>query len=170
LVHLGPIAREIQPSLIDHFSECSIFITPQGWLRAWDDEGQVHLAQWPESPVVLSKADVTVISIEDVYGDEDRITDMADSSDLLVVTEGAMGARVYLLGEMRRFSAPCVDEVDATGAGDIFATTFFILFHQTRDPWAAAKAANQMAALSVTRSGLESIPRAEEINSVRIKV
>ena len=69
---------------------------------------------------------------------------------VLAVTEGPAGARLYWNGDLRRFRALQVKEVDATGAGDIFAAAFFWRLHVTRDPWAAAKFATHLASFSVT--------------------
>jgi sugar/nucleoside kinase (ribokinase family) len=71
---------------------------------------------------------------------------------------------------VRRFRPPQEQEVDPTGAGDIFAAAFFTRLYLTRDPWEAARFANQVAATSVTRRGLEGIPTAEEIQQFLIEV
>jgi len=111
-----------------------------------------------------------VLSIEDVAGDDERIEFMAAHTRILVVTEAASGARLYWHGDQRRFRAPVMQEVDATGAGDIFAAAFFIRLLATRDPWEAARFATQLSAYSVTRPGLESIPTAEEIQACMVEV
>jgi len=164
IVHLGPIAQEVDPSLVKYFPEAFICVTPQGWLREWDQDGRVYKSNRPEAFEALGCADAAVISIEDVAGDEQYIEKLATASKILVVTEGAHGARVYWQDERRSFPAPRVDEVNSTGAGDIFATVFFIHLHRTGNPWAAAQYANQLAALSVTRIGLDGVPRPEEIS------
>jgi len=170
IVHLGPIAQEVEPSLVRRFPNSLKGITAQGWLREWDSEGIVKQGEWPEASYVLQYADTTIISNEDVDGDEARIEEMAASSNILVVTEGANGCRVYFEGEMRSFPGAEIQEVDATGAGDIFAATFFIHLQQNKKPWAAAEMANQLAGISVTRQGLESIPTQDEIYSAFVKV
>jgi sugar/nucleoside kinase (ribokinase family) len=63
-----------------------------------------------------------------------------------------------------------VNVVDATGAGDIFATAFFFRLFATRDPWEAARFATQLATTSVTRSGLEGIPTEDEIQDCMVEV
>jgi sugar/nucleoside kinase (ribokinase family) len=63
-----------------------------------------------------------------------------------------------------------MEEVDPTGAGDIFAAAFFFRLHATRDPWEAARFATNLAALSVARVGLEGIPTAEEVQSCLIEI
>ena len=170
IVHLGPVAQEVEPSLARNFSSSFLGVTPQGWLRHWGSDGRVRSTEWPEAPFVLDKAGAAVVSIEDIDGSEARIEEMAASCHLLAVTEADMGARLFWNGDVRRFRAPAVKEVDATGAGDVFAAAFFYRLYTTRDPWEATRFAVQLSAVSVTRSGLKAIPTTEEINSSMVEV
>ena len=68
-----------------------------------------------------------------------RIEAMASRTRILAVTEGPAGARLYWHSDQRRFQAPTMEEIDATGAGDIFAAAYFIRLLATRDPWEAAR-------------------------------
>jgi len=56
-----------------------------------------------------------------------------------------------------------VIEVDATGAGDIFAAAFFVRLQRGADPWTAACFANCVAAQSVIRAGLAGTPTPDDI-------
>lgn len=170
IVHLGPVLQEVDPKLARAFPNSFVGITPQGWLRAAAKDGRVMFTDWPEARYVLETANAAVLSMEDVQGNEDIIEEMVSSIRVLAVTEGANGARIYWNGDVRYFRAPLTQEVDPTGAGDIFAAAFFVRLHQTRDPWEAARFATQLAAASVTRPGLEAIPTPEEVklNSVEI--
>jgi hypothetical protein len=170
IVHLGPVAQEVEPGLVRHFPTSLVGITPQGWMRGWDESGRVFSSEWPEASFILQQAGAAVIGIEDVLNDENRIEEMVSSSRILVVTEGAAGARVYWNGDVRRFRSPQVAEIDSTGAGDIFAAAFFVRLYLTRDPWESARFANQIAAASVTRCGLDGIPTEEEIQEYLIEV
>ncbi len=170
IVHLGPVAQEVEPGMVRYFGDSLIGLTPQGWLRGWDANGHVHASEWPEATFTLQKAGATVISVEDVQGDEDRIEEMASSCRILAVTEANLGARLYWNGDVRRFRPPEVKEVEATGAGDIFAAAFFTRLYLTRDPWEAARFATQISAYSVTRVGLDSIPTPEEIQESMVEV
>jgi hypothetical protein len=170
IVHLGPVANEVEPNIIRSFGDSFIGLTPQGWLRDWDGNHRVYLGEWPEARFVLEKAGAAVISIEDLHGDESRIDEMASSIRVLAVTEGAAGCRVYWNGDVRRFRPPSVSEIDSTGAGDIFAAAFFCRMVTTRDPWESARFANQLAALSVTRRGLTGIPTPDEVQGSQIEV
>ena len=71
---------------------------------------------------------------------------------------------------MRRFKPPQVAEIDTVGSGDIFAAAFFVRLYTTRDPWEAARFATQLAAFSVTRQGMNSIPTIDEIESCLVEV
>ncbi len=170
IVHFGPVAQEVEPSLARRFPSALIGVTPQGWMRRWDAAGHVSAAEWPDSDFVLQNVSACVLSIEDIEGNEARVEDMAASSRVLVVTEGRLGSRVYWRGDVRRFTPPTVTEVDATGAGDIFATAFFTRLYLTRDPWEAARFATQLAANSVTRVGIEGVPTPEEVKASLIEV
>lgn len=170
IVHLGPIAREVDPMLVRAFPSAFVGLTPQGWMRSWDKDGRVFFSEWPESSFVLQHADAAVLSIEDVRGNEAIIDDMASSARVLVVTEGANGARLYWNGDVRRFRPPKMVEIDSTGAGDIFATAFFFRLSATRDPWEAARFATNLAAYSVLRFGLEGVPTPEEVQTCMTEV
>lgn len=170
IVHLGPIAQEVEPGLVRRFSSGLIGLTPQGWLRHWDEAGFVHPCEWPESSFILQQAGAAVISIEDVNGDEERIEEMASACRVLAVTEANHGARIYWNGDVRRIRPPMVTEVEATGAGDIFAAAFFVRLVSTRDPWEAGRFATRLSAYSVTRVALDSPPTPAEIQESLVEV
>ncbi len=163
VVHVGPVARECDPTWADELEGHFVGVTPQGWMRRWDRSGRVSGCLWEGAEPWLARADAVVLSDEDVSGDESLIARYASQTQLLVVTHGTMGCTVYTQGETRSFSAPAVDEVDPTGAGDIFATVFFVALSRCGDPWMAARFANCVAAGSVTRVGLDSTPRPDEL-------
>lgn len=164
IVHLGPIAREIAPDIGAAFSNAILGVTPQGWLREWDDDGLVSYCKWNDAPETLKYAKIVVMSIEDVQGDEDVVSEFSNLVPILVVTEGAVGARIYWNGDLRTIHPPQEKEIDPVGAGDIFATSFFIRYHTTKDPWESARFATLLAANSVTRKTLAGVPTQEEVN------
>jgi len=163
IVHLGPVCQEVNPNLAKELSNSFVGLTPQGWFRAWDNQGHVRFTEWPEASYVMENANAAVLSIEDVKGNESLIEEMVSSIRILVITEGAAGARLYWNGDLRRFTPPHEKEIDPIGAGDIFATAFFFRLYYTHDPWEAARFATQLAANSVTRRGLLGVPTPEEV-------
>lgn len=170
IIHLGPVAQEVNPAMIDIFNAALIGVTPQGWLREWDESGQVSVCNWSESDLVVRKAGAVVLSPEDVGYDEEQIEEIVSNCAVVAVTEAEDGARLYWNGDVRRFRAPIVEEVDPTGAGDIFASAFFYRLFTTRDPWEAARFATNLSAYSVSRPGLFGIPTAEEIHLSMVEV
>ena len=163
VVHLGPVARECDPALVNAFGDGFVGVTPQGWMRRWDQDGHVSGCRWEGAEPLLARADAVVLSEEDVAGDESLVAQYAAQTRMLVVTQGAAGCTVHADGRSCHFSAPTVHEVNPTGAGDVFATAFFVWLQRSGDPWMAARFANCVAARSVTRVGLAGTPVPDEV-------
>lgn len=170
IVHLGPVANEVDPDILSAYPTSLKCLTPQGWFRGLNEENKVYLQPWESCEKYLAMADIAVISQEDVKKDEERIASMAASIPVFVVTENYKGARVYWHNDARYINAPGVKYVDDTGAGDIFATAFFYRYYKTRDPWEAGRFAVQLASGSVTRKHLDSIPTTEEIKQAKMEL
>ena len=170
IIHLGPIANEMDAILPDDFSPALLGLTPQGWMRQWDSEARVSRTDWINADSALSRAGAVVISREDVDGNDELIEYMSHQTRILAVTESAAGAVLYWNGDRRRFRAPEVNEVDATGAGDVFAAAFFIRLLKTRDPWEATRFATLLASCSITRPGLKGIATPREIEECIMEV
>lgn len=170
ILHLAPVAGELSTELPHGFSGSLLGLTPQGWMRSWTENGLVSSTPWASAEALLPGAGAVVISREDVDRDDELIEIMAHQTRLLAVTEGAAGCVLYWNGDRRRFPAPPVEEVDATGAGDIFAAAFFIRLYQTRDPWEAARFSTRLASRSVARPGLDGIPTRREIDESLMEV
>jgi sugar/nucleoside kinase (ribokinase family) len=152
IVHLAPVANEVDPTLVSLFSNSLVGLTPQGWLRAWDDAGRVHARDWPEAEAVLPLASAVILSEEDLIGTH-MLERFRRWSPLLVLTQSAAGCTVFCRDEIRQVPAPTVTEVNVTGAGDIFAAAFMVRYGQTAgNPWEAARFANEIAAYSVTQT------------------
>jgi sugar/nucleoside kinase (ribokinase family) len=170
IVHLGPIADEVDTTLIKSFPDALMCLTPQGWLRQWDEEGRVRMMGWDQISDLLPTANAVVISMEDLANDPHAAQDMATRCEILAVTDSARGAQVFWNGVQRDVPAPTVEEVDPTGSGDIFAAAFFVRLYQTDDPLEAARFANCLAAASVTRRSLASAPTREDIKDASRQV
>jgi sugar/nucleoside kinase (ribokinase family) len=171
IVHFGPIAGELPSTAAPAgLAESLVGVTPQGWMRAWDADGRVRQAPWAAAESFASQVGAVVISREDVGRDEEQIERLAHAARVLAVTEDSAGVRLYWHGDQRRFRAPEVEEVDSTGAGDIFAAAFFFRMYTTRDPWEAARFATVLASRSVARSGLDGIPTPQEIQASLMEV
>jgi sugar/nucleoside kinase (ribokinase family) len=164
VAHIGPVAQECDPALVRLFPTSFVGVTPQGWMRRWDDQGRVHRTAWEHAQAVLPHADAVVLSEEDIVGREDLIPFWAGMTPILVVTRGENGCTVYTGGATHDIPGLRVETLDPTGAGDIFAAALFVLLESGLQPVAAAHRANCIAAHSVTRAGLSGIPTSPEIN------
>jgi sugar/nucleoside kinase (ribokinase family) len=162
---IGPVAGECAPDLVDAFPAARIAVTPQGWLRTWDASGRVRFAAWPEAPQVLPRADVTVLSREDVAPDADLIERYAALAPCLVVTDGENGADVHWRGRWTHVPALARPARDPTGAGDVFATAFLIELGRGGDALAAARFAHAAASFVVEAGGAAGIPGRRQIEA-----
>ena len=170
IVHLGPVANEVDWDILHQFPNSLKCLTPQGWMRSTDADNNVIYRHWEQYENILQQADVAVISHEDVLMEEDLIASMASAIPVFVVTENYRGARIYWHNDARFIHAPEVKYLDDTGAGDIFATAFFYRYFYTKDPWEAGRFAVKVASNSVTRKHLKSIPTAEEIQQAKMQL
>jgi sugar/nucleoside kinase (ribokinase family) len=161
VVHLGPVADEVDPgiALAQCFAGAFVGATPQGWMRTWDSSGTVRRKLWDGFERLGRAINAVVLSEEDIDRDEAVVGRLAATFEILVVTRGSRGARMFHRGE------PVVEvavrprvEVDPTGAGDVFAACFFWLVAGGTPPAKAASTACEIAGDSVERHGLEGVP------------
>jgi len=158
IVLLGPLVREVPPAWVNVFPNALLGVTPQGWMRRWDTAGRVSPTRWDNAAEFLSRADVVILSREDVGGDEAYIAVLAAQARLMIVTDGWHGATIYQGGSCRHVPPRPTQEIDPTGAGDVFATAFLIRLAETADPFTAAQFANVVASMSVEGVGVAGIP------------
>lgn len=166
ITHLAPVCNEISVDLLNRLPESAfVGLTPQGWMRRWDAQGRVtqHPDQWADAGVFLKRANAVVTSIEDVAGDWDVLRGWAEQTRLLVVTVGPRGCIAFADGDSMAVPAPQVEEVDPTGAGDVFAATFFVEMQKRVDVARACAIANCIAANSVTRPQLQGLPTPDDV-------
>lgn len=174
VVLLGPLAQELSPELVRHFRRrpgALIAATPQGWLRRWDDDGRVWPTPWAAAEEVLPLLDVLILSHDDLLPfasgnrvDADAIlTAWSMQVPLLVATDSWHGATLFQHGVTERFPAYAANEVDPTGAGDVFAAAFLTHLYRNGDPRAAVDFANCVASLSIEYEGTEGIPEMETV-------
>jgi sugar/nucleoside kinase (ribokinase family) len=152
IVHLGPVAQELPYSMTAMFPHCLLGVTPQGWMRSWDNSGHVRQDALPISPALrdLPPNTVIVLSIEDLGFDTTALREYTLLAGIVVVTQGAGDALIFKQGQLIG-SVPALKTtpVDLTGAGDVFATAFLVRYHETSDPIESAHAAHAAAARAI---------------------
>ncbi len=164
IVNLCPVANEYCSEIIHLFEQSLIGVCPQGWMRRWDSAGHVHRKEWDTFQEVLPHADVVFFSHQDVANPEEIVETYLAYTGMVVVTRGKQGASVYCRhGEEYHVPAFYADEIDPTGAGDVFAAAFLVNYFDTRDPVKAAAFGNCVASFAVEKGGIFGIPLREDV-------
>jgi pfkB family carbohydrate kinase len=158
MVLLGPLARELPSGWATVLQGSLLGITPQGWMREWDDHGRIHPCRWEGAGEFLRRADAVILSREDVGDDDAYIAELSKQTRLLVVTDGWHPVTIYHAGTSTYVPARPTEEVDPTGAGDVFAAAFLIRLAETGDPLTSARFATVTASMSVEGPGMATIP------------
>ncbi len=153
-----PIAQEVQPPFHRLAPQGLCGVAPQGLLRRWDTDGSVHAASWCDGPL-LAGADLVSLSVTDSPAPDDFARALAGLVAVLAMTEGSLGARIFTGGQCYRVPAfPRPQEIDPTGAGDIFAASFLVAVRDGLPPLEAAQFACCGASFAVERPGVEGVP------------
>ncbi|MDQ3704663.1 MAG: PfkB family carbohydrate kinase [Chloroflexota bacterium] len=160
IVHLGPIAQELPTDLAGELSPGRLLgVTPQGWMRSWDEQGRVTHSAVPVPPALirLPESAVLVLSIEDLGFSPRLLSFYANLAQITIVTQGVEPAYVYDRGTLTEAPVAPARVVDLTGAGDVFAAAFFIRYAETGNPTEAARFAHAAAACAIEGQGTSAI-------------
>ncbi len=163
IVHLGPLCRELDSRFATLFPNSLVGVTPQGWLRRWDEKGRVRMRMWDEAPEILPHVDVLVLSEEDLNGNAGLMDEYVRLTRIAVMTQGPRGCIVFTQGLERQVPGFPVPEVDPTGAGDVFAAALLIRLQEIQDPFQAARFANATASFCVQAPGATGIPTRAQV-------
>ena len=161
MVMLCPIANEVEFSFLNAFPHSLVGATIQGWLRKWDDVGKISPKKinWD----LLKGVDIVFLSEADILGFENELPEITKKVKIVVITKGANGATVFYQNYKSEFPSYPTNEIDPTGAGDIFAAAFLIHFHETKNITKAAAYAHASASYVVENIGVK-IPTQKIIN------
>jgi len=166
IVHFGPLAQEIDHDLLDAFGSALRGASVQGWLRRWDGE-EGHVQPLPPEKMVAwtPRVECSFLSEEDL-GQTRAIIDLYRRHHRVVVlTDGAHGATVFEGETSFQIPAFPVREVDANGAGDVFAAAFLLRYHETGDARVAARFATVVASFHVEHVGVEGLPHRAQVEA-----
>ncbi|MEZ4674100.1 MAG: PfkB family carbohydrate kinase [Caldilineaceae bacterium] len=168
-VLLGPLVDEITEDVAAIFRPPVVTAAvPQGWMRQWDEEGRVSSKAWKNASRIAPHLDVLVLSLEDIDYDITRLEPFFELIPTVVLTEYRDGSTIYrqesngTIVETKIPPRPA-HEVDPTGAGDTFATSFLIRLQEIGDPIQAARFANITASFGVEKEGVAGIPTRDQV-------
>jgi len=170
IVHLSPMAQELSPRLCGQFPNSLVCVTIQGWLRGRDADDNVIFKPHPELDGSLDCIDILVLSLADVTGDRAAADHILTSVKIGVETLGSRGCRVYHDGKVVHIPVRAEEEVDPTGAGDIFAAAFFVRYRDTASIVKAAQFANACGSLSVGKMGLAGVPILPQVEAQLVEL
>ncbi len=163
LVHLGPIADEIDFSLIKAFHPNTIIAaTPQGWLRQWDEKTRKispKILDWNQ----LNGIDILILSDEDILGYEALFPFIVKQIPIVVMTRGDKAATVFKEGKQQDFPTYPTNVVDPTGAGDTFATGFLVKYLSTRNITQAMSYGHVVASFCIESKGLDNLKNLDKV-------
>jgi sugar/nucleoside kinase (ribokinase family) len=166
LVLLAPVVNEVDAAFASAFDGAAVAAEAQGWLRDVARGGEVQPQTWPSPKGVLSHLQALFLSGADVRGQEAAMTEWVQRVPVAAVTAGARGALLYVNGDRYEVRPRRARQVDATGAGDVFAATWLVRYRASGDPWEAAEAAACAASLAVEGEGWSTVPDAAALEAV----
>jgi len=182
VVHLGPVADEIDRRSVAGMTTGFLGVTPQGWMRDWPRErgGRVREIPLRLPADLIGRLDCAIVSDEEIFQAREVIERVAERR-LSVMTRGPEGARIYFskhddddtgMPGARKFQTVDipgikVDIKSLTGAGDVFAAAFFLKAADKRvSALEAGRFANAIAALSLREVGVGTIPDLREVEEI----
>jgi sugar/nucleoside kinase (ribokinase family) len=151
---VAPVAGECGREIVEAFANGLVVVGLQGWLRRARADGLVEAALQGEARDPPRNVRAAVLSVEDHPEAEALAGRLAESGITVALTRGARGSTLFLGRDRHEVPAVPASEVDATGAGDVFAVVFGIALGRGANPFEAAGMAARAAARSVEGPGL----------------
>lgn len=129
----------------------------QGWLKQAEGRpragAEVRARPDLVDPEMFEGADVACLSEEDLAGDDRWLSRLVEVVPVVALTLAERGCEVIHRGAATRVPAPPADEVDPTGAGDVFAAGFLRALSRGAPPVEAARIATALGAAAVEHVG-----------------
>jgi sugar/nucleoside kinase (ribokinase family) len=153
---LGPVCGEVPPGMGCAFGGQIVAVAAQGWLRRVDAQQRVRKWAWQGAPF-WAGCRVLFVSDEDLGRRRDQLERWCREVPIVVLTRNRRGARVHTDGTWRSIGAFPAEEIDPTGAGDVFAAALMVRFHETDDLAEAMRFAAAASACAIEARGTEGI-------------
>jgi sugar/nucleoside kinase (ribokinase family) len=167
VIHLAPIAQEIDPRQVTRIAPNMLCCTPQGWMRQWHptELGRVRSTPLRLPADLVSRLNALVVSSEE-YTQSREVVHAVGARGLVAITRNQQGAVLTDRGREITVPAQRVEAVDPTGAGDVFAGSLFAARAARESVAASARYAMAAAALKVTGKGIQSVPQRASVEAL----
>lgn len=183
VVHLAPVFGEIDIVAWKRaVRPARLAISVQGWVRQagpelapialaalvgeetarWASGRRVLPRPWDIDVESLRGIDIAFLSDEDLASQGDLLDRLREAIPLVVLTHGVRGCSMFTPGRVTRIGVFSTEEVDATGAGDIFAAGMLWALATGASERAAARFGAAAASLSVEAVGSAALERLEQ--------
>jgi sugar/nucleoside kinase (ribokinase family) len=143
IIHVAPITNELSYDIISKLRTMTdaLSLDPQGFVREFDQKGDVHLKRWTDTRVLklinLYKSSLKEIKMATGLTDLKLAMKKIQNygARIVVVTRGTEGSMLLFEGTFYEVPA-CKPRVirDFTGAGDAYIGAFLAEFVQEKDP------------------------------------
>jgi sugar/nucleoside kinase (ribokinase family) len=170
---VGPVLQEVDPAILRTPRSGCLMLDAQGFLRQLSPAGDVMLRMTAEAETALRHCDIlkvdareaAVITATDDGETAGRILHRMGPK-MVIITSGADGALIHDGVRSTQITAPEVDVIDPTGAGDVFSAAFLVRYMLSGNPIAAGRFAVTAAALSTRGFGASALPSEADISSL----
>lgn len=147
---------------------CQLEIPMETVIAAGATDGLFCVNLAPSKPTpdaVFARADVLIVNEGEAAF---QGAALSKARGLVVITEGAKGARLMKAGaEIARAAPPKISAVDTTGAGDAFVGALVVALVEGQAPDEALRFACAAGALAATKPGAQpSLPRRDEVEAL----
>ena len=160
---LGPVAGEVAAGTAAAFAAEVVGAGAQGWLRAFDADGTVSACDWRDPGADLAGVHVLLLSEHDLKDAGERARTFLTYVPIVALTRGWEGSRLFTRDGVQDVPTLPREEVDPTGAGDVFAAALLVGYHETGDVAEAAAFAACAASCAVEGVGASSLGDRAEI-------
>lgn len=166
IIHLAPVAQEIDIRRAGRLSPDFFGITPQGLMRDWRSEhgGRVTIGALRLAYEFLGRIDAMVLNSEEQSLARDEI-EIVSSRGLVAITRGAAGVQLNDRGQQTQLPAFNVNVRDDTGSGDVFAAALFILRTEGVGVDRAATVGSAAASFMIQNGGPDFVPTRDEVDA-----
>ncbi|MEZ4521261.1 MAG: PfkB family carbohydrate kinase [Thermomicrobiales bacterium] len=167
VMHIAPVAQELDPRGLARLAPGYLGVTPQGWIRRWDSKLPSRVRHEPLklSNELASRFDSMVASSEELAMLREPF-EAVSRTGLAVVTRGRRGATAIDRGRTMEIEGFPGERIDTTGAGDVFAAILFLMRGQGQPLSRSLRFASAAAALSVAGRGISAIPSSAAVEEL----